>query len=80
VFLGYLPDSLPLILKIPDKPLKYNEESLFHSQNDSFLCHDNPGMGSLINQINLMIQDMNESEELQKILQSLHEDHMAPNQ
>lgn len=72
VFLGYMPDSLALINAIPEKPLTYHQESLFYSQNDSFLCHDTPELQPFVKQLNIEIQKMHDSGEIEKILQVLN--------
>ncbi|GAA0858618.1 hypothetical protein [Aliiglaciecola litoralis] len=73
VFLGYLPDSFPVIHAIPEKPLQYNEASLFYSQNDSFLCQNTFENQILVNFIDYEIQKMHDSGELAQILAPLNQ-------
>ncbi|XOV78777.1 MAG: hypothetical protein ACFHVJ_17880 [Aestuariibacter sp.] len=70
--LSYLPDAEHLLQTNIEKPILYGEDSLFHTQNDSFLCSENGLSQGFIAEVNSIISEMKNNGELQSILGSAY--------
>lgn len=66
--LAYIPDALEYLTQEDGTSLFYDPQSLFYSQNDSVLCHDNPYTIKFLDELDKHIRMLTESGELDEIL------------
>ncbi|XOV78776.1 MAG: hypothetical protein ACFHVJ_17875 [Aestuariibacter sp.] len=68
LMIGYLPDIKYMLNADSERPILYGDDSLFHTQNDSFLCSDSKPSRAFVAELDTIITKMRNSGELKQIL------------
>lgn len=68
LMISYLPDIKYMLNAESGRPILYGDDSLFHTQNDSFLCRDSKSSRAFVAELNKIITKMRNSGELKQIL------------